>query len=240
MKRLKFYATIPHPCPYLPDHSAVDVVSDPASPVDQRTLSNLFAMGFRRSGVFVYRPECPGCQSCIAVRIPVEQFRPNRSQRRCLIHNQDLKKEWHPPHYTSELFQLYCNYLKHRHENGGMDKPTPESFKEFLCTPGIETEFILFRKARRLVAVAVTDCLSDGLSANYTFFSPTEPRRSLGTYAILTQIDEARRRKLDYVYLGYWIAESPKMRYKTRFYPLEFYTNENWGQLDQKSIYITK
>lgn len=233
MKRLRFYATIPHPCPYLPERSAVDVVTDPGMSIDQPTLSDLFRLGFRRSGVFVYRPECPGCQSCIAVRIPVDDFRPNRAQRRCQARNEDLVLECHPPHYSEELFRLYRAYLKHRHTGGGMDKPTPDSFREFLCTPGVETEFMLFRTNDRLVAVAVTDQLNDGLSANYTFFSPDESGRSLGTYAILTQVAEARRRGLDYVYLGYWIDESPKMRYKNRFRPLEFYSNEYWQRCDR-------
>lgn len=236
MKRLRFYATVPHPCPYLPDRSAVDVVTDPGMPIDQRTLSDLFRLGFRRSGIFVYRPECPGCHACIAVRIPVRDFRPNRSQRRCRARNRDLTLEFQPPHYTEELFKLYRAYLKERHTGGGMDKPTPDSFREFLCTPGVESEFLLFRRDERLMAVAVTDQLSDGLSANYTFFAPHETERSLGTYAILTQIAEARARGLDYVYLGYWIAESPKMRYKNRFRPLEFYGDEYWHRCERPAV----
>lgn len=233
MKRLRFYATIPHACPYLPDRSAVDVVTDPGAPLDQRTLSDLFGMGFRRSGIFVYRPECPGCQSCIAVRIPARGFRPNRTQRRCMAQNQHLLIEHHPPHCSDEVFQLYRAYLKHRHPGGGMDKPTQDSFHDFLCTPGVETEFLLFREGKRLVAVAVTDCLNNGLSANYTFFTPDMPGRSLGTYAILTQVAEAQSRGLDYVYLGYWIAESPKMHYKNRFRPLEFFSDDYWQRCDR-------
>ncbi|OBS08562.1 arginyltransferase [Acidihalobacter prosperus] len=211
----------------------MDVVTDPGMPIDQGTLSDLFRMGFRRSGIFVYRPECPGCQSCIAVRIPVHDFRPNRAQRRCLARNAELTLESRPPHYSDELFRLYRAYLKHRHPGGGMDKPTPDSFREFLCTPGVETEFLLFRAGGRLLSVAVTDRLHDGLSANYTFFAPNAPERSLGTYAILSQVAEARRRGLDYVYLGYWIAESPKMRYKNRFRPLEFYADEYWQRCER-------
>lgn len=210
----------------------MDVVTDPGLPIDQHTMSDLFSMGFRRSGIFVYRPECPGCQACVAVRIPVRDFRPNRSQRRCLKHNLDLSLERHPPHYSDELFLLYRAYLKHRHPGGGMDKPTTASFREFLCTPGVESEFLLFRKGRRLVAAAVTDRLNDALSANYTFFTPELPERSLGTYAILTQVAEAQSRGLGYVYLGYWIAESPKMRYKNHFRPLEFYSHESWQRCD--------
>ena len=228
MHSLKFYVTTPHRCPYLPERQAVDVVADPHASVDRGRLTELFELGFRRSGIFVYRPECPGCRACVAARIPVAAFVPNRSQRRCVARNADLVVERAAPDCNDEVFDLYSRYLSHRHAGGGMDDTTPESFTEFLCTPGIEAEFLSFRLDGRLLAVAVTDVLDTGLSANYTFFDPAEVRRSLGTFAVLTQIREARRRGLEHVYLGYWIERSEKMRYKSRFRPLELYGGGRW------------
>lgn len=230
MQSLKFYVTTPHACPYLPDRQAVDMVADPNAPLARRGLSELFALGFRRSGGFVYRPECPGCRACVAVRIPVASFAPSRAQRRCLARNADLRVERGAAEYSDEAFALYRRYLRARHPAGGMDEATPESFLDFLCTPGVETDFLLFRRAGRLLAVAVTDVLDDGLSANYTFFEPDAAARSLGTFAILTQVAEARRRGLGHVYLGYWVDHSVKMRYKSRFRPLELYRDGRWRE----------
>lgn len=228
MHSLKFYVTTPHQCPYLPERQAVDVVADPNASVDRGRLTELFELGFRRSGIFVYRPECPGCRACVAARVPVAAFVPDRSQRRCAARNADLVVTREAPECSDEVFELYSRYLRHRHAGGGMDDATPESFGEFLCTPAIEAEFLSFRLGGRLVAVAVTDVLDTGLSANYTFFDPAEAKRSLGTFAVLTQIEEARRRGLEHLYLGYWIERSDKMRYKSRFRPLELYRDGRW------------
>jgi arginine-tRNA-protein transferase len=228
VQSLKFYVTTPHRCPYLPERQAVDVVADPNAPVDRGRVTELFELGFRRSGIFVYRPECPGCRACVAARVPVAAFVPSRAQRRCLAGNADLVVERSAPECSDEVFDLYSRYLRERHAGGGMDDATPESFREFLCTPGVDAEFLQFRCDGRLLAVAVTDVLDTGLSANYTFFDPAETKRSLGTLAVLTQIAEARRRGLEHVYLGYWIEHSDKMRYKSRFRPLELYRDGRW------------
>ena len=190
--KLRFFITASHDCPYLPDRHAVDIIVDPEAPLNRDRLTGLFASGFRRSGIYVYRPECPGCQSCIAVRIPVFRLHMNRSQRRCARRNADLQIERTKPYYSDELFDLYIRYLKSRHAGGGMDDATPESFRGFLCTPRIDTEFLLFREQGRLLMVAVTDVLENGLSANYTFFDPNASQRSLGTYAILSQVAQAQ------------------------------------------------
>lgn len=228
VQSLKFFVTTPHRCPYLTGRQAVDVVADPQVPADRERLTELFSLGFRRSGIFIYRPECPGCRACVAARVPVATFRPDRGQRRCLARNADLRVERCAAEYSEEVFDLYSRYLRGRHAGGGMDEATPDSFREFLCTPGLDAEFLQFRLDGRLLAVAVTDVLGDALSANYSFFEPAESRRSLGTFAILTQLAEARRRGLHHLYLGYWIEHSPKMSYKSRFRPLELYREGRW------------
>lgn len=218
----------------------MDVVADPHASLDRQRMSELFELGFRRSGVFIYRPECPSCRACVAARIPVATFESTRAQRRCIARNADLSVEHGESMYSDEVFDLYRRYLQARHAGGGMDDATPDSFREFLCTPDIESEFLMFRDGGRLIGVAVTDVLDTGLSANYTFFEPEAKGRSLGTFAILTQIALARRRGLNHVYLGYWIADSPKMSYKSRFRPLELYREGRWwywpvGQSDPPS-----
>ena len=235
---IKLYLTPPHPCPYLPGLDSVNLIADPSHPMDPWQYGRLVARGFRRSGGHVYRPHCPNCQACVPVRIPVRRFRPDRSQRRCLRRNADLTAHSVLPHLTDEYFDLYRRYLQQRHPGGGMDEPTPDSFEAFLMAPWSETRFVEFRHRGRLLAVAVADLLPDGFSAVYTFYEPDETRRGLGTLAILWQVEAARRRHLRHVYLGYWIADSPKMAYKIRFQPLEGYRHGQWRTLpdDRRSL----
>jgi arginine-tRNA-protein transferase len=133
--------------------------------------------------------------------------------------------------FDQEHFDLYRRYTRLRHPGGGMDTDEPAQYRGFLISPWADTRFVEFRKEGRLLAVAVTDVMNQGLSAVYTFFDPDEPRRSLGVYAVLWQIDYARREGLPWVYLGYWIAETAKMSYKTRYRPLEAYLGGEWRRL---------
>lgn len=230
---MALYASVPHPCSYLPGKEAVTVFADPRTAASRRLYSQLIDYGFRRSGEHIYRPGCRGCAACIAVRIPLAQFQPNRAQRRIWRHNQDLEAISIPVEHNSEHFALYQRYLAARHPGGGMDNPDPENYMSFFASREIDTALIEFRLNGKLLAVAVTDYLEHGLSAVYTFFDPTPEHcaRSLGAHAILWQIDEARRLGLPFVYLGYWIEESPKMSYKSQYRPLEGYRDGRWGVL---------
>jgi arginine-tRNA-protein transferase len=163
--------------------------------------------------------------------VPVAEFRADRSQRRNLRRNADLTLSLEPAAYSDEYFDLYRRYLDVRHAGGGMDNPAEEDFTRFLYTAWSPTAFVALRLHGRLLAVAVTDFASSGVSAVYTFFDPHESERGLGTYAILRQIDLARERGLPHVYLGYWIAGHPKMDYKARFHPLELLGPEGWQPL---------
>jgi arginine-tRNA-protein transferase len=229
MKQLMIFATQPQRCSYLRGELAVNVVVDPRATLGPGTYQQVIDLGFRRSGSTVYAPHCPNCRACVPVRVPVEAFRPNRSQRRNLRTNSQLEVRMQPARYTDEYFRLYACYLAARHPGGGMDDPTPSSLEEFLFTDWCETRFVEFRLRGRLLGVAVTDLLPNGLSAVYTFFDPAEgTRRGLGNYAVLWQIDEARRRGLPYLYLGYWIAECEKMRYKSQFQGAEGFVDGQW------------
>lgn len=226
---IRVFQTLEHGCGYFPERRARNLVIDPLA----RGLPQIYGMalerGFRRSGGHVYRPQCRGCSACVAVRIPVGSFRPDRSQRRCARRNADLVAQWLPARRDHEVFSLYRRYLDGRHRDGGMDDPAEEDFDRFLSCPWSPTRFLTLREpGGRLLAVAVTDQLDQGLSAVYTFFDPEQAARGLGTLAILLQVDEARRLGLGHLYLGYWIDQHPKMHYKTRFRPLEALGPDGW------------
>ncbi len=225
---VRLFQTLPHACGYFGDRTAQNLVIDPASPHLSRIYDAALLRGYRRAGGHVYHPHCRRCHACVPARVAVERFRPDRSQRRCMRRNADLVLALEPAAYTDECFELYRRYLDSRHAGGGMDNPAHEDFTRFLYTAWSPTRFVTLRKDGRLLAVAVTDFASSGLSAVYTFFEPEASERGLGTFAILSQIELARERGLPHVYLGYWIDAHPKMDYKARFRPLELLGPDGW------------
>jgi len=231
-KSPEIFLSMPHPCSYLPGRTATSLFLDPRHPLDSRQYASFMRLGFRRSGDLIYRPHCRGCNACIPVRIPVDNFHPDRAQRRVWERNQDLSVTPCSPLYSQEHFNLYQRYQTRRHPGGGMDDPDPQKYINFLGSQHIRTVFYEIRRQTTLVGVAVTDILPDGLSAVYTFFDPDEKRRSLGVYAILWQVEQARERRLPWLYLGYWIKECQKMAYKGNYRPLEVFINGHWTQLD--------
>ena len=231
LARLKFYATQPHSCSYLPEEQATTLFLDPSQPMDVQVYADLSDMGFRRSGDHLYRPHCQNCSACVPARIPVDLFVPNRQQKRIFKRNADLQVRSTKPHFTEEYFDLYQRYIEQRHADGDMFPPNRDQFSTFLVRDLKFCRFFEFRLENRLLAVAVTDMLPNGLSAVYTFYEPGEERRSLGRYAILWQIAEAARLRLHAVYLGYWIKNCQKMNYKTQYRPIELLTNQRWVTL---------
>jgi arginine-tRNA-protein transferase len=148
--------------------------------------------------------------------------------------NSDLELSECEPGLTDERHDLYARYLRARHPGGGMDDASDEDFSHFLASPWSPTVFLEFRLAGQLVAVAVTDVCETGLSAVYTFFEPDLPKRGLGTYAILRQIELTRTRELPHLYLGYWIEGHPKMGYKARFRGLQVLGADGWRTLGER------
>jgi arginine-tRNA-protein transferase len=230
---LAFFASAAHDCGYLSGQSAVTVFADPAAAMNVSTYSALAEIGFRRSGGHVYTPRCPTCQACVPVRLPVASFRPNRNQRRTLNRAPDFSVTIEAPHFGEEAFALYQQYIGHRHAGGGMDDPSPEKYLEFLSCDWAHTEFVHFRWQGRLIAVAVQDVLTRGLSSVYTFFDPDFSAISLGRYALLWQITEAQRRELPWLFLGYWIGNCQKMQYKQEYRPIELFRNGRWQAYDR-------
>jgi arginine-tRNA-protein transferase len=231
-ERVRLFQTLPHTCGYFAERTAQNLVIDPAAPRLDQLYGPALERGFRRAGGHLYYPNCPQCHACTPCRIDVEGFLPDRSQRRCLKRNADLTVVECMAGYNTERHALYERYLRTRHSGGGMDEADASDFRRFLTAPWSPTLFLEFRRGAQLLAVAVTDVCLNGLSAVYTFFDPDEGARSLGTYAILQQVQLARRRGLPWVYLGFWIEGHPKMDYKRRFRPLQVRTREGWGTLD--------
>ncbi|MEZ5669515.1 MAG: arginyltransferase [Alphaproteobacteria bacterium] len=226
------FVTPPRPCPYLPGRIERDMFVELAPPNADRLHQRLAHLGFRRSHNVVYRPDCPGCQSCVSVRVLVDAFAPQRSLARIWKRNQDLHCRLRPPVATREQFDLFQAYQQERHGDGEMALMDFDDYRAMIENTMVDSHVIEFRDPDyRLVATCLADQLDDGLSAVYSFFDPADARRSLGNQVILWLIDTARRERLRYVYLGYWIRHSRKMAYKARFQPLEGLGPGGWAPL---------
>lgn len=228
LSKLKIFATYPHECSYLEDREATTLFVDPAADIDSGAYARLSELGFRRSGTHLYRPHCKDCTACIPARIPVALFEPSRSQRRVLKANADLTVEQVSDISSDDYFELYARYISARHQDGDMYPPTRDQYDSFLNCEWQSTCFAVFRDGDKVLAVAVLDEMENGLSAVYTFFDPDQPRRGLGRFAILWQIEYAKSLQLPAVYLGYWIKQCAKMSYKAEYRPLELYIKDDW------------
>ena len=228
---MNFYQTPAHPCGYLPDHYSVNIFADPNAKISTQTYSWLIDHGFRRNGVHLYRPQCPNCSACVPTRVCVKDFKPNRSQQRTLRLNKDLLVHSKAKDFYLEHYNLYRDYIRSRHIDSPMNESTTEEYCEFILGSWSDTKFLEFRLDEKLICVCVFDTLPQGLSAVYSFYDTAFNKRSLGTFAILKLIEEAVNRKLQYLYLGYWISDCTKMSYKTNFKPIQGYIDNNWQKL---------
>ena len=238
----EFYVTAPQPCPYLAGRLERKLFTHLTHDKPPALIDNLLKGGFRRSQNIAYMPYCEGCQACVSVRVVVSEFEPTRSLRRTLETNADLVARRLQSTPTSEQYSLFRGYIDARHADGGMADMTVLDYAMMVEDSHVETRIVEYRKrgidtgitgrGDELVAVALTDVLSDGLSMVYSFFEPSERDRSLGTFIILDHIARARRLGLPYVYLGYWIDGSKKMDYKARFLPQQRLAPSGWLRVE--------
>ena len=235
----QFYLTAPSPCPYLPGQEERKVFTHLVGERAAELNDLLTHGGFRRSQSIAYRPACETCRACISVRVVAEDFRPTRSMRRNLERNNDLVGEMRVAVPTSEQYAVFRSYLDARHRDGGMADMSVLDYAMMVEDSHVETRMVEYRQrgpdsaingrgTGKLLAVALTDVLSDGLSMVYSCFDAEEASRSLGTFMILDHIARCRRMGLSYVYLGYWVQGSRKMDYTGRFLPQQRLSPDGW------------
>lgn len=235
----QFFLTSPSPCPYLPGRAERKVFTHLVGDRAAALLDLLSQGGFRRSQNIAYRPACERCRACVSVRILVDEFKPSKSMRRIINRNRDLVGRMGRPDSTSEQYALFRSYLDGRHTTGGMSEMSVLDYAMMVEDSQVDTRLIRYhrrgpasaidpRSDGELVAVALSDVMSDGMSMVYSFFEPEESDRSLGTYMILDHVERTRRLGLPYLYLGYWVDGSRKMNYKIRFQPQEHLSPKGW------------
>ncbi len=235
----RFFVTSPGPCPYLPGKHERKVFTELSGQHAGELNDALGKIGFRRSQGVAYRPSCLDCSACVSVRVVSQEFRPNASQRKILKRNADLTVTACKPWSTDEQFELLQRYLAARHPGGGMSGMDEVDFADMVEHSPVDTHVIEYREPSdgirpgKLVGACLTDHQNDGLSMIYSFFDPeNENRPGLGNFIIMDHILRAARAELPYVYLGYWIAGSQRMEYKTRFRPIERLGPNGWSRFD--------
>jgi arginyl-tRNA--protein-N-Asp/Glu arginylyltransferase len=227
-----FMVTSELPCPYLPGRFERKLVTELTGAAAQDQYELLSRAGFRRSHSIAYRPACTGCNACVPVRILVAGFQLEGSLARIQRRNRDLALSITVPRATREQYGLFGQYLDHRHGDGEMAGMDFRDYRAMVEDTAVDSRMLELRDSSdTLLAACLSDWSSDGVSAVYSFFAPGESRRSLGTEMILRLINIARNDKLPYVYLGYWIQNSRKMAYKSRFRPLEAFGPRGWQLL---------
>lgn len=239
LHKLQFYVTTSYACGYLPNQRAQSLIATPQHLIDSRVYSGLIQQGFRRSGKFAYRPHCENCNACTPVRLLVDDFTPNRSQKRSVKQHHNFSISILPLAFHQAHFELYTAYQATRHsEQVNEDSANPDNkdkasqYRDFLVESNVETLLIEFRLDGILKMVSVVDVLRDGISAVYTFYETNDLHSSYGTFNVMWLSMWTHELGLPYLYLGYWIKNSQKMAYKQNFKPQQAFVDGEWQMLN--------
>jgi arginyl-tRNA--protein-N-Asp/Glu arginylyltransferase len=236
MTSIPLFITGDHPCSYLDSETARSAFVHPAFRMTPTIYAELLKHGFRRSGNDVYVPQCPHCSACIPARIPVSRFKPDRQQKRCLKKNAETRIVTKPAVFEQNHYGMYLRYQNSRHAEGSMAHANPDEYIDFLASEWCDTFFAEFLINGELSALAVVDRFAHAWSAVYTFFDPKFTDFSPGVYAVLWQIEEARKQQCDFLYLGYWIKNCRKMVYKSTYQPLQVYVDQQWREFSSLNL----
>ena len=231
MISIPLFLTQEHPCSYLEGERAQSVFVHSSCPVTTSIYAQLIKQGFRRSGDEIYAPHCPQCMACIPARVPVEKFKPNRRQNRCIDKNIGTQVIVKPAILEQAHYDMYLRYQAARHSEGSMANASPDDYIGFLGSSWCDTRFIEFSINNELAGVAVIDQLEQAWSAVYTFFEPKFSSYSLGVYAVLWQIEQAYLQRKEFLYLGFWIKACKKMAYKSDYQPIQLLIDNQWTEM---------
>src|SRR6266478_5278390 len=230
----QFFATSPVACPYIVGRAERKLIVEVRGSGASLFYDDLSRAGFRRSHRFAYRPACRGCSSCVPVRIAVDRFSHTRSTRRIRNSNRDISGRLIAARATPEQFGLFSAYQRLRHSDSDMASMNYGDYRGMVEDTPVRTAIAEFRDGRgQLVAASLIDLLDDGVSAVYSFYDPMQPKRGLGTWSVLWLVEQCQGQGQPFVYLGYWIADSPKMAYKARFAALERLAAGGWTEFSR-------
>ena len=230
LEKIQFYVTTKYSCGYINNQEAQSMVATPYKKVDADTYSDLIQKGFRRSGQYVYKPQCNECSACIPIRICAKEFKRSQSKKRTLKKHSYVTAKILPLKFEEEHYNLYVHYQKNRHRLSSETNNDIADYNDFLIKSNVDTKIIEFRSEEKLLMVTIVDQLKDGISAVYTFYDCNDSKLSFGTYSILWLLNFCKNKNLNYVYLGYWINDSKKMKYKINFKPYELMINGVWQE----------
>jgi leucyl-tRNA---protein transferase len=231
MISIPLFLTQEHPCSYLEGERTQSVFVHPSFPVTTSIYAQLIEQGFRRSGDEIYAPRCPHCSACIPVRLPVEKFKPSRSQKRCINKNIATHAIVKPAVFEQAHYDMYLRYQAARHGDGSMANASSDDYLRFLGSSWCDTRFVEFLVNNELAGVAVIDQFEQAWSAVYTFFEPKFSSYSLGVYAVLWEIEQAYLQQKEFLYLGFWIKDCKKMAYKNDYQPIQLLIDNRWLEI---------
>ena len=228
----KFGISKEFPCSYLSNKQERLLISVDPQLNTTEGYSWLMSQGFRRSGDQVYRPHCVNCNACQSIRLPVDNFKPSKSQKRLFKKNQHFTLKV-SSQQQDNYYPLYEQYINSIHSDGAMFPANYEQYQSFLANYLTKQYFIETWHNEILICVAVTDDLPDALSAVYTFYHPDYKKSALGLYSILKQIEFSQELNKEFLYLGYQIDECNKMNYKNRYFPYQILKDEEWHLINK-------